>query len=334
MIKKRVTIYDIANDLQVSPSTVSRALNDHYSIGISTKRKIFELAAERGYRPNSVKRVSKIGVIVSSLSRPRMAAIVRGIEHVANLNRLKISVSESRGSVENESAMAKSLCESGATALIVVSAGDPSNIQPLRLLSNNKIPIILVDTQVHSNHYGSVGVDHADAAFLATSHLIDQGCKRIAFFAEGSGSGIFAERKSGYLEALRSNGIQFSEHLVTGLDNPGQTEISAAKLLNRLAPPDGIVVDTSQKAQEIIRYAREYGINVPGRLAVVSLTEDPLATSGDIPLSCIADPYVEAGAVSVREVLDSGNRSGKYVRAITLKARLVQRTSSSRRSVW
>jgi LacI family transcriptional regulator len=187
--KKPVTIYDIASELNVSPSTVSRALKNHYSIGKVTTRKVKALAAERGYRPNSLaanpgKRMNNIGVIVPQINRPLVSTIISGIEEVAHKNGFNVIIGQSHDALASEVALANSFHAARVGGIVLLPSSQEIIEDHFDVFVDDNIPFILLDNKPDVIKLDRIIVDYFTVAKLATAHLIDQGCKRIAMTSD------------------------------------------------------------------------------------------------------------------------------------------------------
>src|SRR5690606_18030343 len=216
--------YDLASELNVSPSTVSRALKDHFSIGLVTKKKIVQLAAEKGYRRELTKKWCSIGVMVSEMGQPLVPALLSGIEDVANENGFSVIISQSRNKLRNEVRLVKSLSLAGVTGLIVLLANETKDIEYFNRFVSRNIPVVFVDTVMKGLSAGHVIVDYFEAAYQATSHLIHQGCRRIAFMGRSGVDRVYEEKLRGYLEALKDHQIYGDQRLVVKGDRMGAKE--------------------------------------------------------------------------------------------------------------
>lgn len=329
MLKKEVTIYDLAKELKVSPSTVSRALKDHYSIGKNTKRKVRELAAERGYRPPAGKEMCTIGVIVHRVNDPLMSSLISGIEQVATENGINVIISQSYGKYSNEKALAKTLFDARVGGLVVSLANDTEDTEHFKEFIRFNIPVVFVERKLDGFTSGAVVVDYFTASYLATSHLIDHGCGRVAFVGGRNGTG-YPEKLRGYLESLEAHGILMDENLIVKQDVLSTRD--GYQCANRLFclqdPPDAIFCDSDAVAIGVIQYAASHGIMIPHELAVMGFNDDPVSQMIEPTLSTIAHPAVEMGTVAAQLVLYQNKRQEIYTKTVVLDPKLVARQST------
>lgn len=338
--RKEVTIYDIARELQVSPSTVSRALKDHYSIGRTMTEAVKRLAKERGYRPNSIaaslrrNKTNTIGVMISWVNRPFISSLISGIEEVASVKGYNVIISQSHDSFDNEVANARALYNSRIAGLVVSLAMETDAYEHFRQFAENDIPIVFVDRVSETFDADKVVIDNYSAGFQATQHLIEQGCRRIAHIAGAQHRNVYKERKQGYLSALRQHGLPVDESLIiTGNTlNAEEGQTMAGQLLSLAEPPDGLFASNDTSAVSAIQVARQKGLCVPKDLAVIGFNNDPVSMIIDPPLSTVAHPAVNMGKIAAQQVLKHKEYKDIVTsETITLRTQLIIRESSRRK---
>ncbi len=218
--QKEITIYDIAEALDLSPATVSRGLKDHPAIKKDTRKKILDKAKELGYQQNLFasnlrrSRSNTIGVIVPRLNSYFMSAVISGMEKVANAAGYNLIISQSTESKEKELANIKTLYNSRVDGLLVSLAYDSEDINHFDLFLNKGIPLIFFDRVFEHPRCTSIVIDNYKAGYEITSHLISQGCKRIAHITGSVIRNVYADRLKGYRHALVDNSIRYYESLV------------------------------------------------------------------------------------------------------------------------
>jgi DNA-binding LacI/PurR family transcriptional regulator len=340
--KKEITIYDLAEELHLSASTVSRALQDHYSIGKKTKEAVRKLALQKDYRPNTLaaslrsNKTNTIGVIIPLINRPFISSLISGIEMAAKKAGYNVIISQSHDEYANEVANAAALYASRVTGLVVSLGMETQNYDHLRQFTQHNIPLVFVDRVTKELNTDLVVIDNALAGFDATNHLIEQGCKRIAHIAGAQHRNIYKERYEGYLEALRKHNMPVDPDLVLHTNYLSLEDgfKCAEKLFNLDNPPDGIFCANDTTAISVIQFAKKRGIKIPDDLAVIGFNNDPLSEIIDPPLSTIAHPAVDMGRLAAQQVLKQKEQSD-IVRSetIVLKTTLIVRESSLRKPV-
>lgn len=341
-MKKEITIYDIAKELDYSPSTVSRALNNHESISKSTKLKIKAAAKELGYRPNGLAaslRLSKsmtIGIMIARINRPFISSLISGIEREARREGYNVIISQSNDEYENEVSNAKALYDSRICGLVASLAMETTDYAHFQQFVNQGIPIVFVDRVPDEFDSYRVIIDNYHASYDATKHLIDQGCKRIAHFAGAQHRNVYQERSRGYKDALLDNGLPIDENIIINFKTLSlkEGEKATKKLLNLDNPPDGIFSANDTAAVAAIIYAKKRGISIPRDLAIIGFNDDPIASIVDPPLSSVYHPATKMGAMSAQLILKHFEKGDDEVLVENpiniLKTHLVIRDSSSR----
>lgn len=339
--KKEVTIYDLAQELKVSASTVSRALKDHPSIGKKTRIAIKQLARQRGYRLNKVaaslrnQQTNNIGILVSWLNRPFISSLISGVEAAARQAGYNVIISQSQDSYKNEVENVKALFESRICALIVSLGMETSSYDHFSRFIEHDIPLVFVDRIPVNFQAHKVMIDNFAAGFKATQHLVDQGCKRIAHIGGALHQSIYLERRGGYLEALRRNNLETDEDIVLQGDvlNAHEGRNLTAFLLNSSLPPDGIFFANDTAAVSAIQYAKSVNLDVPAKLAIIGFNNDPICTIIDPPLSSVEHPAMELGRTALEQILKIKTvKTALPFQTMVLDTELVVRASSLRQS--
>lgn len=340
--EKIVTIYDIAERLSLSPSTISRGLQNHAAINVRTKKKIFDTANEMGYRFNTFarnlrsKKTNTIGVIVPRLNSYFISAMLAGIEKEVNGAGYNMLISQSLESQEKEAEYAETMMHNRVDGLIVTLAANTTELDHFQPFFKHNIPLLFVDRGITGCEYTQVVIDNFKAGHEATSHLILQGCSRIAHITGNTTSNVYSERRSGYKQALIDKGVPFDESLVFETD---LTEISTMKVMNRLLKmnmlPDGIFVSNDFCAAICLKTLRQAGLRIPEDVALVGFNNDATSRITEPPLSTINYPGQEMGEVVARSLIERLNSidPSPATETIVLKSELIVRSSSRRGGV-
>lgn len=336
--KREVTIYDIAEELNVSPSTVSRALKDHHSIGSETRKAVKKLASKRGYRPNSIaaslrnNKTNKIGIIVTWINSPFISSLISGVEIAAKKAGYDVVISQSHDSYENEMANAQTLYDSRVSGLVVSLAMETMNYDHFQKYIDSGIPVVFVDRVTEDLKSDLVVIDNFKAGFSATKHLIEQGCKRIAHIGGAKHRNVYRDRLEGYLVALRQYDLPIDEKLIIN-DNKLNVEegsLAAEYLLNLEERPDGVFTANDNSAVSVIQAAKKRGIRIPEDLAVIGFNNDPVSLIIDPPLSTISHPAVDMGKMAAQQILKQRSDDVDGSMSIVLETELIVRASSMR----
>ena len=338
---KDITIYDIAEKLNLSTSTVSRALKNHRSISKKTTKKVVETAKEMGYTPNTLasslrsNKSKTIGVLISRINRPFMASLISGIEETAQKAGYNVIITQSHDSYQDEVDMAQALYNSRVSGIICSLAMETTNTEHFQQFIDKGIPLVFVDRVPKGFNTYRVMIDNYSAGFKATKHLIEQGCKRIAHIAGLKFRNIYNERERGYRDALKEYNLPVDEDLIVHVSTMSYDEGEKAtnKLLDLNNPPDGIFASNDTTAIAAIQVAKSRGLKVPEDLAIIGFNNDPVSRIIDPGLSTISHPAFEMGKTSSKKILKHLKKSKKDdITEITfLNTEVIVRGSSKRK---
>lgn len=341
--KKEITIYDLAKELNYSPSTISRALNGNKSISKKTIKLVKEAAEAMGYRPNTLaaglrnNKSKTIGVLISRINRPFMSSLISGIEETARKADYNVIISQSHDKYENEVKNASALYDSRIGGLIVSLSMETKDYSHFKQFTELGIPIVFVDrVPQHYNSY-KVVIDNYTSGYMATKHLIEQGCKRIAHFAGAQHRNVYEERKNGYMDALKEYGLPIEKQLVVHFKTLSAEEGAKAtqKLLSLPNPPDGIFSANDTAAVSAIMQAKKNGVKIPSELAIIGFNDDPIASIVDPMLSTVTHPAAKMGEISAKRILEhSLHDLDEEISEVTiLKTEVIIRSSSNRKEI-
>lgn len=333
-MKKEITIYDIAKEFNVSPSTVSRALKGHKSIGKKRTEEIQAYAREIGYQVNSVaaklrsKRTSNLGVVVTWIDQPFFSALISGIELIAKTKEFNVIIAQTHDQRKLEIDVVNNMMNNRVEALIISLGIETDSFDHFEPFIKRGIPLVFVDRVPQHFKSEKVIIDNFQAAFTATEHLIEQGYKRIGHIT-AAGMFIFKERKAGYLEALKKHGYEIDESLIISAPSLSDEygNIMVRKLLTMENRPDAIFAAIDSIAVNTIMIAKEMGLNVPNDLGVVGFNNDPIASVIDPKLTTINQPPFQMGKIAAEIALNNKKYESDV---ITLDTELIVRKSSVR----
>ena len=338
--KKDVTIYDIANALNLSASTVSRGLRNHPAIRKDTIRRIKASAQSMGYQQNIFarnlrkNRSNTIGVILPRLDSSFQSSVVSGIEERMNQKGFNLIIGQSRESVEKEKVNIITMYNSRVDGLLISLACDTNNLDHLDRFLKKGIPVVFFDRvkECPNCKCTSVVIDNEKAGYKATEHLILQGCKRILFLSGNLLSNVYNDRHHGYTQALLQNGLTHEPQL-TFIDrlNKESGARTVSRLLKMEKRPDGIFAVNDTSAVAIIFELKKAGIRVPEEIAVVGFNNDHISRVIDPGLTTIHYPGQEMGEVAASTLIDMLNNGDPVIKkTIVLDHKLIIRRSSLR----
>jgi LacI family transcriptional regulator len=338
---KEITIYDLARELNISIATVSRALKDDPVVSKKTKKKIFDLANEKGYRSNYFarnlrnQRTETIGVIVPRLNSYFMATVIAGMESAANTSGYNLIISQSSESVQKEKANVKTMFNNRVDGLLVSLAYDTDDIEHFDLFFKKNIPLIFFDRVAEHKNCTNVLIDNRKAAYESTKHLIEQGCKNIVHITATPKRNVYVDRLQGYRQALADHDLPFREDLIIIGNLSQEAGIEAAERIRAMGTlPDGVFVSNDNCAVSCMLALKQSGISIPDDIAFAGFNNDPVSKVIEPNLTTINYPGYEMGEVAARNLINHLNGTSPLhsTNTIVLRSELIVRASSQRLS--
>lgn len=339
--RHQTTIIDIARELNISKSTVSRALHGHKDIHEDTRRVVLEMAEKMDYQPNLLayglakSKSLTIGIIVPEFINSFFPQVIIGAQDVANPAGYHVIICHSNESVEREIENTNVLMANRVDGIIASVTRETTNLDHFRKFEKAGIPIVYFNRVCGDGPSSKVLVDDYEGAFKGVEHLIENGCKRIAHIAGPGHLQISRARLNGYLDALDKHGMPQDEELVVHHDLTKENAQVCARLLFSLRNrPDGLFTVNDPAAIQAILVAREMNIAIPNELAIVGFSNEPISAFIEPALTTLAQPLEEIGRESVNLLLRQMNDNGPEINHETkiLKTSLIVRASSVRQS--
>ena len=335
-----VTIKDIAKELGLSTSTVSRALRDSYEISAETKRRVVACAKRLDYRPNPIalslkERSSKsIGVIVSEIANSFFSQAINGIESIAYKKGYNVIIAQSQETVEREVSQANFLSSRSIDGLIISLSSETAGIEHINSLHNRGLPLVFFDRITDEVDTNKVIIDNFDAAYKATAHLIDQGHKRIACLLSAGKLSITRERIAGYEKALTNHNLSIDSNLIQTCEHSGLHSSEVHEAVNHLLDlnprPDAILGLSDKLTVGCLRILQSRNIKIPDEIALVGFSNSDLSELLYPSLTVIKQPAFEMGEIAISLLLKEieSKRPTRDYETKILKAELVVRNSS------
>lgn len=338
---KEITIYDIAKQLNISATTVSRGLKDHPSINKHTRKKINDTAKEMGYRSNTFasslrsKRTQTLGVIVPRLNSYFVSSVLAGMEDVASKEGYNLIISHSLESSEKEVANAATLFNKRVDGLLVSLAYDTENIDHLKPFFKKGIPVVFFDRTFPHHESTSIIIDNAKAAYDITKHLIDKGCRRIMHLGGNVLRNVYSERIKGYKQALRDHNLPFEEKLlyISKLSEDAGTQAGERILkMKEKDRPDGVFSANDTAAVHCMLTLKSAGFRIPQDIAFAGFNNDPISKVIEPNLTTVNYSGYNVGEAAVSNLINhlNGVADIKTTNTIILRCDLVIRESSQK----
>ena len=308
-----VTIKDIAKQLGISPSTVSRAIKDHPDISQTTKDQVRELVEKLKYRPNAValslrsRKSYTIAVVVPEIVHHFFSSVISGIEEVAVREGYNVMIFQSNESYDREVQIIQSLATNQADGVLVSVSKTSRKFGHLKELMGEGMPLIFFDRAVEEIEADRIIVDDYNGAFNAVEYLIKTGCKRIAHFAAPQHLQIGYQRKRGYISALEKNGIQPDEVLMVKCDTLEEAMEVTPGIMRLKDPPDAIFAVNDMTATGALQVLKQMRFRVPEDVSIIGFTDGQVAEVTDPPLSSVSQHGFEMGQKAMEMLLSRMN---------------------------
>lgn len=337
-MKKRAKLKDIAESLNISIATVSRALNDKYDINADTKKEVLRVAEEMNYRPNPMavslrtNRYNVIGVVLPSIDHYFFSTVLKGVMNKAHKANYLVIVGESNHDTSKENSIMEQFISHGVTGVIISPTMNSTSEDHFTKFRNKRIPFVLVDRPLVDDRDPFVRYDDPNGAFLAVEHLIDQGYSQIGCIKGNDKCVISNARFTGYLKALDQYGLEASaKHVKTciNLDSKNDGYHLGMQLLLSKNKPDAIFTVTDEVAAGVYLAAKELDIDIPKDLGLVGYSNSKVSTHLAPQLSTVEQPGVEMGEEAfdfLQQIMLGNNTLLKR----TFDARLIIRGSSTK----
>ncbi len=338
MKKSRTTLKDIANQLNISISTVSRSLNDHPNINPETKKKVKDLAKKLDYHPNLFalnllqKKTHIIGIIVPEITSYFFSSIITGIQDVLRDTDYNLLISQSEESFKEEVAIIGNFLNVGIDGLLVSPASKTKKFKHFSKLMNRGIPVVVFDRDCPGLEADKVLADDYDGAFQAVDYLIKSGCKRIAHLAGPANLTTAQHRLKGYLDALKENNIPITEDYIQHVKGfTHEAGIKPTKKLFELeTPPDAIFAVNDCIAISAMHTAKSLNLKIPSDISIVGVDDEPHSSYFTPALSTIWQPVYSMGILAVKILIkriEEETRTSEF-RYEIFKPELIIRDSS------
>ncbi|WP_445748520.1 LacI family DNA-binding transcriptional regulator [Polaribacter sp.] len=339
VIKKKTTIKDIANVLNISAAAVSKALHNDSRISEKTKKAVKQVAENLNYQPNhlaSALRSGKsklVGVIVPRTNSNFFSSVIQNIEEILNKEGYNIIITQSNESYKKECASIDALLFTQVDGIIASMANETVNLDHFEKIKAKGIPLIMFDRGENDLNVDYVGIDDYYSSHLIVNHLVEQGCKRIAHIGGFKHTRIFNNRIRGYVDALQKHNLPLDKELL--LESNLTIEDGRQKMLQLLAlnkRPDAVYVAGDYAALGALQVLNETNINIPNEIALVGFGNEPFTGMVTPTISSIHQFSEEIGKKAAETFLSYVDKETikQTLNKIILNAELIVRESSKR----
>lgn len=304
-----LTIKDIARELGLSISTVSKALSDSYEISEKTKKLVKDYALKNNYRPNPMAKSLKhgqsksIGIVVSTIENNFFSQVINGIESVAYNKGYNIIITQTHESYDMEVRNVNHLTFRSIDGILISLSAETQDIEHLRALQAKGLPIVFFDRVSDDIETHKVIADNFKGAYEGTLHLLNSGYKKIAHITSSPNLSITIERLAGYKKALEENGItvndDYIKYCLHGGRDLNEIETALNNLLTMDYPPDAIFTASDRITTTILTLLHHLKIKIPEEMALLGFTNNQLAEVLNPGLSSIIQPGAEMGKTAM-----------------------------------
>lgn len=337
MARTKASITDLAQQLSISVSTVSRALSNHPSISDVTKQRVWKLAKELHYQPNHLAaglrkgRSKLLGVIVPHIDGHFFTLVVKGIETVATKAGFNVLICQSNEDVAHERQNIETLLGAQVEGILVSLSRTTRDFRHFEKVQRQQIPLVFFDRVLDGLDVSAVVLDDRAGGYQSTRHLIQQGYRRIAHFGGPQHLNIYKDRRQGYLDALREHELPVEEELIH-IGNMKMEDGAAgiAHLLSLPHPPDAVFSASDFAAVGALQALKQRGLRVPQNMALAGFSNETFTSLTEPMLTTIDQRCEQMGQAAVRLFLEIlAEPAGVFSpRRVVLRPDLLVRDSS------
>ncbi|WP_419698706.1 LacI family DNA-binding transcriptional regulator [Mucilaginibacter sp. NFX135] len=336
-----ITIRDIARELHLSVSTVSKALRDSYEISEKTKKLVMEFAQKHNYRPNPMAQSLKkghsksIGIVVSSIDNQFFSQVINGMESEAYSQGYNVIITQSHESYDLEVQNVSHLIHRAIDGLLISIATETADVEHLRKLQQQGLPIVFFDRVSNEIDTHKVIVDNRGGAYQATTHLLDSGYKNIAHITSSVTSSVTTQRLAGYVDALVERGVGVNEEYIKyclhGGLNLDELELAVNELMQTEPRPDAILTASDRITTSTMTLLHKKNIRIPQDIALVGFSNTVLADVLNPSLTSVHQPAFEIGRKATEMLLSiiNSKRPVTEFENVILPTELFIRSSSA-----
>ncbi|WP_178987349.1 LacI family DNA-binding transcriptional regulator [Winogradskyella schleiferi] len=339
---KEVTLKEIAETLGMSVSTVSKALKDYPDVSKKTKRLVKETAEVLNYKPNAfavnlrTKESKTIGLIIPEVVHHFFSSVIKGIIARAEKKGYLVIILQSNESYELEKKQLDLLLSKRVDGILISLANGTGDFKHLNNLISQELPLVMFDKIAKIVNCSKVIIDDRKAAYMATQHLIDSGCKRIAHFRGPLLPQNSIDRFLGYKKALMDNGLTYDPSLVyiceCGDNSFEEGKENARKLFNDHKDVDGIFINTDLVAIGAMTEFNKLGINIPEDISIVGFSNWFMSSVISPTLTTINQPGYDMGKEAFKllykEIKKRKQNLPVKFKTVALETKLIKRAST------
>lgn len=343
MKKGKATIHDIAEKLNITASTVSRALNDNPRISEATKKQVLKMAKQLNYQPNNIASALRsgksklIGVVVPTANRNFFSSVVRGIEDIANNLGYKVIISQSYEDYKKEIDTVEALLNARVDGIIASIGKNTEKFDHFKKVLDKGIPLVLFDRTTNELEVSEVVIDDYLGAYQVTEHLIKQGCKRIVHFTSPKKINIYRDRLRGYEDALKDHKIPFDPKLIE--ESNMQLEDgrkSMENIINKGIALDAVFSSSDYAVMGAMQVLKEKGFKIPEQVMLAGFGNEPFTSFTDPPITTVDQKSIPMGRITAETFFEllNGEKNNNIPQKTVLKPELIIRKSTQKNNLF
>lgn len=341
-MKRKVTLKQIAKELDVSISTVSKSLRDSPEISEDTRQKVQAFAKLYNYKPNNIalslknRKTKSIGIIIPEIVHHFFATVISGIEQVANEHGYTVIVCLSNESFDKEVINMEMLANGSIDGFIISLAKETQfkkDFHHITEVINQGMPVVMFDRITNEVFCDKVIIDDKLAAYEAVQFLIDSGKKKIALVTTVDYVSVGKLRTDGYTKALFDNELAFNENLIIKIEDIDNCEIKIGQLMEDKAI-DAVLAVNELFAVTIIKKASVLGLKVPEDLSVIAFTDGIISQYSTPTITTVSQNGIKMGQKAAKMLIDrveaeeSDEEQEEHYRTEIIETQLIEREST------
>ncbi|WP_461449667.1 LacI family DNA-binding transcriptional regulator [Mucilaginibacter sp.] len=329
-----INIKELARHLNLSKSTVSRAFTGHSDINLETKERILRVAKELNYLPNHhasnlrAQKSKNIAIIVPEIANNFFSQAIDGIETVAREKGYHLLIYLTADNFESEVAYVNDLYNGRADGIIMSVSGEANDHSYMNKLEKKHIPLVFFDRVYDDINTAKVTTDDYASSFEGTMHLVEAGCKDIAFLVTNKQLSIGKMRMQGYLDALRHAGLPFKDELIVDCSNDINLNYTILTNAFKTLTIDGVFASVERLAFATYYVCHDMEINIPNQVKVISFSSLEIAPLLNPGLTTIKQPAYEMGIEAANLLFKMLAQEEPVNDRIVLSSKIVPRNST------
>ncbi|NUY80698.1 LacI family DNA-binding transcriptional regulator [Flavobacterium sp. MAH-1] len=339
-MKRKITLKQIAKELDVSISTVSKSLRDSPEISEDTRLKVQAFAKLYNYKPNNIalslknRKTKTIAIIIPEIVHHFFATVISGIEQVANESGYNVIICLSDESFDKEVINMEMLANGSIDGFIMSLSKETQNkadFHHIIEVINQGMPVVMFDRVTNDILCDKVIIDDNRAAFDAIQNLIDNGFKKIALITTVDYVSVGKLRTEGYLRALRTNDVNVDENLILRIEDIDNCAVPIEKFI-AANKPDAVFAVNELFAVTAIKGAKKIGLNVPEDISVIGFTDGIISKYSSPSITTVSQDGIEMGGKAAKMLIQrlesEDEEEEEHYRTEVIETHLVEREST------